>query len=52
MVGCGDRVVVSVLEHHSNFVPWQQLCAKRGAQLVVLGLDERGDVDLGSLRAF
>lgn len=49
MVGCGDRVVVSVLEHHSNFVPWQQLCAKRGAQLVMLGLDERGDVDLGQL---
>ncbi|MDO4290047.1 MAG: cysteine desulfurase [Eggerthellaceae bacterium] len=45
----GDRVVVSVMEHHSNYVPWQQLCAERGARFEVVGLDERGDVDLDEL---
>lgn len=34
----GDNVVVSVLEHHSNFVPWQQLCARVGAELRVVDI--------------
>ncbi len=42
----GDRIVVSLMEHHSNFVPWQQLCLERGAEFCVIGLDEHGDVDL------
>lgn len=29
----GDEIIVSALEHHSNFVPWQQLCREKGAQL-------------------
>lgn len=43
----GDRVVVSVMEHHSNFVPWQQACLRCGAQLCVVGIDERGELDVG-----
>ena len=42
----GDRVVVTVMEHHSNFVPWQQACLRRGAQLCVVGLDEHSDLDI------
>src|SRR6185503_7850968 len=38
----GDRVVVTALEHHSNLVPWQQVCARTGAELVVLPCDARG----------
>ncbi|MBA3376531.1 MAG: cysteine desulfurase [Actinobacteria bacterium] len=38
----GDRVIVSILEHHSNFVPWQQLCAEVGAELVVIDIDDQG----------
>lgn len=49
LVRPGDRVVVSVMEHHSNFVPWQQLCLARGAELCVIGLNEDGDVDLAEL---
>lgn len=45
----GDRVVVSMMEHHSNFVPWQQMCAARGAEFCVVGLAENGDVDLDEL---
>jgi len=39
-VGRNDEVVVSVAEHHSNFVTWQQLCANTGAAFKVINLDE------------
>ena len=38
----GDRIVTTVLEHHSNFVPWQQLAKDVGAELVVVDMDEDG----------
>lgn len=48
-VGPGDEILVTVLEHHSNLVPWQALCAHTGAELRVLPIDDRGDVMLGCL---
>lgn len=45
----GDEVVVSLAEHHSNFVPWQRLCERTGAQLKVIPVDDRGCLDLTSL---
>ena len=36
----GDEVVVSIMEHHSNIIPWQQVCAQTGARLVYLRLDD------------
>jgi cysteine desulfurase/selenocysteine lyase len=47
----GDEVLVTALEHHSNLVPWQALCAERGAELRVLPIDDRGDVILDRLDA-
>lgn len=41
-----DAVVVTELEHHSNFVPWQQLCKRTGARFLVAPIDQEGDVDL------
>ena len=41
----GDRVVVSQLEHHSNYVPWQQACFATGAEFCVAGLTAEGDLD-------
>jgi len=41
-VGAGDVVVTTVLEHHSNFVPWQQLAKQAGAELVVVDIDAEG----------
>lgn len=38
----GDRVAVTALEHHSNLVPWQQVCRRTGAELVVLPCDAQG----------
>jgi cysteine desulfurase/selenocysteine lyase len=46
-VGPGDEVLVSTLEHHANLVPWQMLCAERGATLRAIPLDGRGQLDLG-----
>jgi cysteine desulfurase/selenocysteine lyase len=47
----GDEIVVTALEHHANFVPWQQLCAARGARFLVCPLTEDHRVDLEALRA-
>ena len=44
----GDKIVVSVLEHHSNFLPWWYLAQKRGAKLEVVGLEE-GNLAMGEL---
>src|SRR5712691_9970489 len=38
----GDRIVTTVLEHHSDFVPWQQLAKDVGAQVVVVDIDDEG----------
>jgi cysteine desulfurase/selenocysteine lyase len=38
----GDNIVVSEMEHHSNIVPWQLACERKGATLRVLPFDERG----------
>lgn len=42
----GDEIVLTVAEHHSNFVVWQQLAAENGAVLKVVPVDEDGQVDL------
>ena len=48
-VGPGDEVLITTLEHHSNILPWQMLCAERGARLRVAPIDDRGDVILPEL---
>ena len=45
----GDNVVITEMEHHSNLVPWQMLCADRQAQLRVVPIDDRGDLLLDRL---
>lgn len=48
-LGAGDEILVTGLEHHSNLVPWQLLAAERGAHLVVVPIDDRGDVGLAEV---
>ncbi len=48
-VGAGDAIVVTELEHHSNLVPWQMLCAERGAELRVAPVDDGGRIDVARL---
>ena len=45
-LGPGDEVVVSVLEHHSNLVPWQMVCGRTGATLRWFDITEEGRLDL------
>ena len=45
-VQAGDEIVVTTMEHHSNIVPWQMLCAERGAQLKIVPMQEDGTLDL------
>jgi len=49
-VDTGDEIVVTGLEHHSNFVPWQQLAIARGARLRICRLTADGRIDLDALR--
>ncbi|WP_430399659.1 aminotransferase class V-fold PLP-dependent enzyme [Flavobacterium sp.] len=44
LLKAGDEVVVSALEHHSNIVPWQFLCEKTGAKLVVIPMNDEGEL--------
>ena len=41
-VRAGDRIVSTVLEHHSNFVPWQQLAKDVGAEIAMIDVDDEG----------
>lgn len=50
-IGEGDRIVLSMLEHHSNIVPWQMVAERTGAQVDVCPLTEDGRIDLGALEA-
>jgi cysteine desulfurase/selenocysteine lyase len=45
----GDLVVVTELEHHSNFVPWQFVAMKTGARFRMIRVDDNGELDLSAL---
>jgi cysteine desulfurase/selenocysteine lyase len=48
-LGPGDLVVVTELEHHSNFVPWQYVARRTGAGFRMIPLDEQGELRLDAL---
>ena len=45
----GDEIIVTEAEHHSNIVPWQMMCRRKGAVLKVLPVDESGHLELDKL---
>ena len=45
LIGPGDEVMISTLEHHSNIVPWQMLCQRTGATLKVIPCHDDGTLD-------
>jgi cysteine desulfurase/selenocysteine lyase len=51
-VHAGDTVLVSRMEHHSNFVPWQSLCLEKGANFKIWEIEEDFTLDLNKLEAF
>ena len=40
----GDEIIISTMEHHSNIVPWQMVCEKTGAELVVSPINQDGEL--------
>ncbi len=45
----GDEIIITIMEHHSNIVPWQMLRDLKGIKINVLGVDEKGDLKLEDL---
>ena len=48
-IGEGDEVIVAESEHHSNIVPWQLMCSRRGATLRTLPVDDTGHLQVDQL---
>ena len=46
VLGEGDEVVLTQMEHHSNIVPWQMACARTGARLRVVPIHDSGELDM------
>lgn len=46
IIKAGDEIIVSALEHHSNIVPWQMLCERTGANLKVIPMTLKGELDM------
>jgi cysteine desulfurase/selenocysteine lyase len=45
----GDEIIITAMEHHSNIVPWQMICAERGASLKIIPLLENGTLHLENI---
>ncbi|HEX6489179.1 MAG TPA: cysteine desulfurase [Candidatus Dormibacteraeota bacterium] len=50
-IGEGDLIVLTVIDHHSNIVPWQILAAEKGARIEYVDIDERGELRQDQFRA-
>lgn len=48
-VHAGDEILISMMEHHSNLVPWKLLCERTGAKLKAIPVTETGELDLSNL---
>lgn len=46
LVRKGDEILITAMEHHSNIVPWQMLCERKGAHLKVLPISKEGEIDI------
>lgn len=49
-VKAGDEILVSIMEHHSNLLPWQMVCRNTGATLKFIDCEQDGSVDLDKVR--
>ncbi len=48
----GDEIVITIMEHHSNMIPWQQLCKEKGAKLTYILPDEDGTIAEEKFRSY
>lgn len=49
LIDAGDEVVITAMEHHSNLVPWQQLCRRQQAVLKIVPINKNGELDMAAL---
>jgi cysteine desulfurase/selenocysteine lyase len=49
-IGSGDKIVLTIMEHHSNIVPWQLLAQKKNAKIEFVKIDEKGFLKLDEMR--
>ncbi len=50
-VGEGDDIIISAMEHHSNIVPWQMLATEKKANLKIIPMNERGELEIDAYEA-
>jgi cysteine desulfurase/selenocysteine lyase len=43
-IQAGDEIIISAMEHHSNILPWQQVCGEKGALLKVIPINKEGEL--------
>lgn len=48
----GDEIIISVMEHHSNIVPWQMLAARKGITIKVVPINEKGELIMEEYKSF
>jgi len=49
-INANDEILITTMEHHSNIVPWQELCIRTGAKLKVIPINTNGEIDLKALK--
>jgi cysteine desulfurase/selenocysteine lyase len=49
-IHAGDEIIVTLMEHHSNLVPWQMIAEQKGAKLKILPVDEQGELEVSQLK--
>lgn len=42
----GDEILISEMEHHSNIVPWQMLCERKGCRIKVIPFNKKGEIEM------
>ncbi len=47
----GDEIIISEMEHHSNIVPWQMMCERKGCILKVIPINDRGELEMDAFRS-
>lgn len=51
MLTNSDEIIISAMEHHSNIVPWQMLCERKGCKLKVVPILDNGELDMDSFHS-
>lgn len=51
LLSAGDEILISAMEHHSNIVPWQLLCERKGLKLKVIPISKKGELDMTAFAA-